>query len=131
VIILDTHIWVWWNHNDSRLTLPHQEAINKERPHGLGICSISLIEISRLVTQNKLILPCPVQEWFNIALVQEGVILLSITPQIAIDSYSLPGDFHKDPADRIIVSTARIYDVPLVSVDEKILAYSYVKKILP
>jgi PIN domain nuclease of toxin-antitoxin system len=131
VIVLDTHIWVWWNHNDSRLTTSHQEAINKERPHGLGVCSISLIEISRLVTENKLIIPCPVQEWFDIALVQEGVLLLSITPQIAIDSYSLPGEFHKDPADRIIVSTARIYDVPLVSVDEKILAYSHVKKVLP
>jgi PIN domain nuclease of toxin-antitoxin system len=131
VIVLDTHIWVWWNHNDSRLTTPHHEAINRERPHGLGVCSISLIEITRLFTQNKLILPCPVQEWFNIALAQEGVLLLSITPQIAIDSYSLPGNFHKDPADRIIVSTARMYDVPLVSVDEKILAYSYVKKILP
>ncbi|WP_242055102.1 MULTISPECIES: type II toxin-antitoxin system VapC family toxin [Nostocales] len=90
-----------------------------------------MLEISRLVTQNKLILPCPVEEWFNIALAQEGVVLLSITPQIAIDCYSLPGNFHKDPADRIIVSTARIYDVPLVSVDEKILAYSYVKRIFP
>ncbi len=90
-----------------------------------------MIEISRLVTQNRLIIPCSLQEWFNIALAQEGVILLSITPQIAIESYSLPGDFHKDPADRLIVSTARIYDVPLVSVDEKILAYSDVKTIQP
>ena len=131
MIILDTHIWVWWNHNDSKLTTNHSKVINQERSNGLGICSISLIEISRLVTQNRLILPCPIQEWFNIALVQEGVILLSITPQIAIESYSLPGDFHKDPADRLIVSTARIYDVPLVSVDEKILAYSDVKTIQP
>ncbi|MGF1989532.1 MAG: type II toxin-antitoxin system VapC family toxin [Nostoc sp. ZfuVER08] len=90
-----------------------------------------MLEISRLVTENKLILPCSIEEWFNVALAQEGVILLSITPQIAIDSYSLPGDFHKDPADRIIVATARIYNVPLVSVDEKILAYSHVKTILP
>ncbi|MEH1849441.1 MAG: type II toxin-antitoxin system VapC family toxin [Nostoc sp.] len=131
MIILDTHIWVWWNHNDSKLTLGQREAINRERPHGLGVCSISLLEISRLVTQNKLILPCSIQEWFNIVLAQEGVLLLSITPQIAIDSYSLPGNFHKYPADRIIVSTARMYDVPLVSVDEKILAYSDVKRILP
>jgi PIN domain nuclease of toxin-antitoxin system len=89
VIILDTHIWVWWNHNDSRLTPSHKEEINKERPHGLGVCSISLIEISRLVTQNKLILPCPLQQWFNIALAQEGVLLLSITPQIAIHSQEI------------------------------------------
>lgn len=129
MIILDTHIWVWWNHHDSKLTSNHREEINKERPSGLGISSISLIEITRLVTQNRLIIPCSLQEWFNIALAQEGVILLSITPQIAIDSYSLPGNFHKDPADRIIVSTARIYNVPLVTVDEKILAYSHVKTI--
>ncbi|MCG6133952.1 MAG: type II toxin-antitoxin system VapC family toxin [Nostoc sp. LLA-1] len=131
MIILDTHIWVWWNHNDSKLTPAHYEAINKERPHGLGICSISLLEISRLVDQHKLIIPCKLTEWFDIALAQEGVILLSITPQIATDCYSLPGIFHKDPADRIIVSTARIYDVPVVTVDEKILAYSNVKTISP
>lgn len=94
MIILDTHIWVWWNHNDSKLTTNHSKVINQERSNGLGICSISLIEISRLVTQNRLIIPCSLQEWFNIALAQEGVILLSITPQIAIESYSLPGDFH-------------------------------------
>ncbi len=131
MIILDTHIWVWWNHKDSKLTSNHCKVINEERSKGLGICSISLIEVSRLVTQNRLILPCPIQEWFNIALAQEGVILLSITPQIAIDSYSLPGNFHKDPADRLIVSTARVYDVPLVSVDEKIIHYSDVKTIQP
>ncbi|MGK7926782.1 MAG: type II toxin-antitoxin system VapC family toxin [Spirulina sp.] len=131
MIILDTHIWVWWNHNDPKLTLNHQEAIDRERPNGLGICSISAIEISRLVAANKLILPCPIQEWFNIALAQEGITLLSITPQIAIDCYFLPANFHKDPADRIIVSTARIYDVPVVTVDDKILAYPHVKKILP
>lgn len=131
MIILDTHIWVWWNHNDSKLISNLDKIINEERSNGLGVCSITLIEISRLVTQNRLILPCSLQEWFNIALAQEGVILLSITPQIAIDSYSVPGNFHKDPADRLIVSTARIYDVPLVNVDEKILAYSYVKTIQP
>ncbi len=72
MIILDTHIWVWWNHNDLKLTSNHHEAINKERPLGLGISSISLIEITRLVTQNRLILPCTLQEWFNIALPKRG-----------------------------------------------------------
>lgn len=62
MIILDTHIWIWWNHNDSKLTKNHREFINQERAFGLGICSISLIEISRLVSQNKLILPIPLQE---------------------------------------------------------------------
>lgn len=131
MIILDTHIWVWWNQNDPRLTSNQREAIERERPYGLGVCTISLLEIVRLVRGGRLILPCQVQEWFEIALALEGIILISITPAIAIDAYSLPGDFHKDPADRIIVATARVYDSPLVTVDEKILAYSYVKLITP
>ena len=129
MIILDTHIWVLWNHNDPRLTNHDQDIINQQRSQGLGICSISLIEISRLVTKKRLILPCSIQEWFKIALEQEGIQLLSITPKIAIDAYKLPGNFHKDPADRLIVATARIYDVSLLTIDNKILAYPYVKTI--
>lgn len=131
MIILDTHIWVWWNQNDPRLTSNQRKAIDRKRPYGLGVCTISLLEIVRLVRGSRLILPCLVQEWFEIALAQEGIILISITPAIAIDAYSLPGDFHKDPADRLIVATARVYDSPLITVDEKILAYSYVKSITP
>ncbi|MDJ0510607.1 MAG: hypothetical protein QNJ64_15335 [Crocosphaera sp.] len=54
---------------------------------------------------------------------------MSINPEISINAYRLPGDFHKAPADRLIVATARTYDVSLLTVDKKILAYPYVKKI--
>ncbi len=53
--------------------------------------------------------------------------LLDLTPQIAVESTKLPGNFHKDPADQIIVATARIYDVPLVTMDNKIRNYPHVK----
>ncbi|WP_293110896.1 type II toxin-antitoxin system VapC family toxin [Moorena sp. SIO3I6] len=71
------------------------------------------------------------QEWFEIALAQEGVILMPITPAIAVDAQSLPGDFHKDPADRIIVATARLSNCSIVTVDQKILNYSDVNAIPP
>ncbi|MGV2829618.1 type II toxin-antitoxin system VapC family toxin [Myxosarcina sp. GI1(2024)] len=74
-------------------------------------------------------MPLPIQEWFEIALAQEGTILISITPAIAVEAQSLPGDFHKDPADRIIVATARVYDSSVVTVDRKILNYPFVKVI--
>jgi PIN domain nuclease of toxin-antitoxin system len=80
-----------------------------------------------LLQRGRIILPKPIHEWFNIALTQQGVILISITPAIAIDAANLPGSFHKDPADRIIVATARAYDCPLVTADREILAYSNVK----
>ena len=60
---------------------------------------------------------------------QEGIILISITPKIAVEAQDLPGDFHKNPADRIIVATAIIFDIPVVTVDKKILSYSFVKTI--
>jgi PIN domain nuclease of toxin-antitoxin system len=131
MIVLDTHIFVWWNQNDSKLTNYHRQVIEQEREYGLGISTISLIEIARLVSVGRIILPLPIQEWFEIALSQEGVILITITPEIAVEVQSLPGDFHKDPADRIIVATARVSDSPIVTVDRKILDYPFVKVIAP
>jgi PIN domain nuclease of toxin-antitoxin system len=129
MIILDTHIFVWLNQNDPRLTNNHRQVITKEREHGLGISTISLIEIARLVSAERIILPLHIEEWFEIALAQPGIILISITPRIAVEAQSLPGDFHKDPADRIIVATARLLNVPIVTIDRKILNYSFVKTV--
>ena len=67
MIVLDTHIFIWLNQNDPRLTDNHRQAIAKERRHGLGISTISLIEIARLVTAERIILPLPIEEWFEIA----------------------------------------------------------------
>jgi PIN domain nuclease of toxin-antitoxin system len=61
------------------------------------------------------------------ALGYPGVRLVELTPRICVESTQLPGAFHRDPADQIIVATARVLDVPLVTVDGKILEYPYVK----
>ncbi|NJM68350.1 MAG: type II toxin-antitoxin system VapC family toxin [Acaryochloris sp. RU_4_1] len=127
MLILDTHIWVWWNQNDPKLNTQQRNAIEVARTQGIGICTISLVEIARLTQRGRVILPKPIDEWFNIALVQQGTILISITPEIAIDAASLPGNFHKDPADRLIVATARSYNCPLITADQEILAYPHVK----
>ena len=129
MIILDTHIWVWWNQDFPKLTDFQKEIIENSRTEGIGISTISLIEISRLVNRGRLVLPKPLNEWFSIALAEQGVLLIPITSAIAIESYSLPGEFHKDPADRIIVATARTYDCPLMTNDCNIVAYPHVKLI--
>lgn len=129
MIILDTHIWLWWNQDSPQLADFQQEIIENSRADGIGISTISLLEISRLVNLGRLVLPKPLSAWFSIALAEEGILLIPITPAIAIDSYSLPGEFHKDPADRIIVATARIYDCPLMTNDHNILAYPHVSLI--
>ena len=61
------------------------------------------------------------------ALAYPGVRLLDLTPEIAIESTRLPDPFHKDPADRILVATGRVLNIPIVTLDSKILAYSHVR----
>jgi len=69
------------------------------------------------------------EQWFEQALSYPGVQLLPLAPEIAIESTRLPGEFHRDPADQMIVATARVYGCPLVTSDGKLLEYSHVATI--
>jgi PIN domain nuclease of toxin-antitoxin system len=70
--------------------------------------------VAKLVERGRLVLPCPVGQWLQQALGYPGMRLLPLSPEIAVESTQLPGTFHRDPADQIIVATARIYRCPLV-----------------
>jgi len=127
VIVIDTHIWIWWIHNDDRLTDRIREHIKANEDEGLGVSVFSCWEVAKLVEVNRLTLHCLIDEWMNTALIYPGIQVIELTPKIAIESTQLPGEFHRDPADQIIVATARIHDCPLLTVDDKILNYSHVK----
>lgn len=129
MIVLDTHIWVWWVHEDKRLTQVQREAIAANETDAVGVSAISCWEIAKLVEYGRLELPSPLDEWFEQALNYPGVQLLALTPEIAIESTRLPGEFHRDPADQIIVATARVYGCSLVTSDDKILNYPHVTTI--
>jgi PIN domain nuclease of toxin-antitoxin system len=127
VIVLDTHVWVWWVHGDAQL--PRQMAADVTAHEGdqIGVSVISCWEVAKLVEHGRMTLPVPIDEWMASALAYPGVELLALTPEIAIASTQLPGTFHKDPADQIIVATARVLDSALVTLDAKVRAYPYVK----
>ena len=127
MIILDTHIWVWWVHDDARLPEPCREYIRVNESTGLGISIISCWEVAKLVERGRLTLPRAVTEWLDLALAYPGVQLLDLTPRIVVESTQLPDVFHRDPADQLIVATARVYDVPLVTLDGKIRDYPHVQ----
>jgi PIN domain nuclease of toxin-antitoxin system len=80
-----------------------------------------------LVERGRLVLPCPVGLWLTQALAYPGMQLLALSPEVAVDSTQLPGVFHRDPADQIIVATARLYNCPLVTADQQIRAYPHVQ----
>jgi PIN domain nuclease of toxin-antitoxin system len=130
MIILDTHIWVWWVDSNDRLTKAQLEAIATHETDVIGVSAISVWEVAKLVELGKIEMQVPLFEWVDEALNYPGIRLIELTPDIAIESTQLPGVFHRDPADQIIVATARINDCPLLTADEKILKYPHVKIIM-
>jgi len=128
MIVLDTHIWIWWVHGDAKLSPTATAAIQAHESSMIGISVMSCWEIAKLVEYNRLSLSCEISEWFDKALSYPAIQLLDLTPQIAIASTQLVG-FHRDPADQVITATAKVYDCPLVTADTKILNYSGVRTI--
>lgn len=129
MIVLDTHMWVWWVHGDERLTKTQAELIEASEADLIGVSAISCWEIAKLVEHGRLHLPYSLREWFEQALSYPGIGLLELTPEIAIESTQLPREFHRDPADQIIVATARVHDCPLVTSDGKLLSYPHVETV--
>ncbi len=127
MLVLDTHIWLWWVHGDSQLPASYHDYIQAQETHGLGISAISCWEVAKLVEYNRLTLALPVIDWLDQALAYPGIQLLELTPRIAVESTQLPDTFHRDPADQIIVATARVYSCALVTLDRRIRAYPHVQ----
>jgi PIN domain nuclease of toxin-antitoxin system len=126
MILLDTHIWVWWVNESSQLSERHTQLIQDNEQEGLGVSAISCWEVAKLVERGRLGLECSIEQWMELSVAYPGIELLPLTPQIAIESTKLPGTFHRDPADQIIVATARVHNLSLLTMDRLILDYPHV-----
>ena len=131
MIVLDTHTLIWWASGDAeQLSAAALQAIESELDGGkIFVSAISAWELSMLVAKGRIALSMDVAEWLSYVGDIEAVRFVPIDNEIAVKSTELPGEFHKDPADRLIVATARKLAAPLVTVDEKIRAYQHVRTI--
>jgi PIN domain nuclease of toxin-antitoxin system len=130
VIVLDTHVLVWWVTGESTLSKKAKNALEREVVGGeIIVSAISAWEIAMLVEREKLVLTMDVGSWLATVQAIKVVRFVPVYPETAVKSVELPGEFHKDPADRMIVATARKLAAPLVTKDEKIRAYPHVKTI--
>lgn len=125
MIVLDTHVWVWRASNSAKLPKPMRAKLEKAR--GLGVPAIACWEVAMLEAKRRLALVQPARVWIEMALASPGISLLPLDPEIAWLSMNLPGDFHGDPADRMIVATALHLGLPLATVDEQIVRWGQVK----
>ncbi len=132
MIVLDTHTLLWWLNDHSELSENARAAIEKELQEDSGVILVSAIsawEIAMLVNLNRLTLTMSVDDWLEAAADVEGVRFVPVDNAIGVESTRLPGEFHKDPADRMIVALARHLNVPLITADKKIRDYKYVRSI--
>jgi PIN domain nuclease of toxin-antitoxin system len=129
MIVVDTHVWIWWILDTERLSDAQRRVMEDNEGDSIGVSAISCWEIAKLCEYRRLELPVELSEWFAAALSYPGVSLLGITPEVAVESTRLPGGFHRDPADQIIVATARVHRCDLVTSDEKIVKYPHVRTI--
>ena len=129
MILLDTHTWIW-SHSATRLLSDNvTKLIQNTQADQRAIASISIWEFAMMVTKGRITVKIDPKRWLNNAIGMSGLQIIELTPEIAMESCSLPGNFHRDPADRIIVATARTNNLTLLTKDRKILDYPHVKAV--
>lgn len=131
-LLIDTHYWIWYvAANRERLTDQNIHIIREAANSGsLLVSVISVWEIAMLESKNRIQLNKPCTQWVSEALTMPGLTLTPLSPDIAVESNYLPGEFHGDPADRIIVATARSMNARLLTSDKNIRAYARERHIL-
>ncbi|MBI3493412.1 MAG: type II toxin-antitoxin system VapC family toxin [Acidobacteria bacterium] len=129
-IVLDTHAWVWWVTKDRRLSKRASHAIdNAIEADGLLLSAISVWEVAKKVEKKQLVLDRPVRDWLDHARSVAGLMVAELTTAILVDSCDLPQPFHGDPADQMIVATARHHHAPLVTKDGNLRRYAHVQTV--
>ncbi|AYD66076.1 type II toxin-antitoxin system VapC family toxin [Achromobacter sp. B7] len=130
MIVLDTHALLWWVSGDSQLSRAAREAIDAEGQDGeILISAITAWEVAMLVKAGRLALTMDAADWLDTVVQVPAVRFVPVDVRISVQSVELPGEFHKDPADRLIVATARHLSAPLVTADSKIRDYPHVQTI--
>ena len=131
MVVLDTHTLLWWLSDPNHLSAAANRAIKRtlDAKENLLISCISIWEIAMLIKKNRLTLNMDLESWLKELAYIDAVTFIPIDNEISIKSTLLPGEFHKDPADRMIVATARKFAIPLITKDEKVRNYQHVDTI--
>ena len=120
--LLDTHILIWWLDQSARLSPAQQEVLSAADPDSpLLVSDITLWEIATLCSLGRIQLSLPLRDWLDKAVAPPLVRRQGISPAVAADMAALPESFHRDPADRIIVATARVLGATLLTQDRRIV----------
>lgn len=128
--LLDTHILVWWLNDSSRLSPAQQEIVSSASAESpLLVSDISIWEVATLHSLSRIQLTIPLRAWLDKAVAPPLVRRQGISPAIAAELATLPDTFQRDPADRILVATARILGATLLTQDRRIVEAALVNTV--
>ena len=128
--MLDTHTWIWWHMNPQKLSQKVKRIVgNTNRYDEILLSAISPWEFSKLLEKKKIGISCDPEDWINSALDMPKFRLVHLSPVLAYRSTVLPQPFHSDPADQIIVATAREENATILTKDTRILTYKNVRSL--
>ena len=129
-LLLDTHVWLRCQASTDALRADAEVAIDEAaQRNSVFVSVISIWELAMLERARYIDLDGGVEKWTQQALSKPGISLLPFSPEIAIDSVHLPAPMHKDTADRILVASARMEGLTLVTSDKAILAFAKLTKL--
>jgi PIN domain nuclease of toxin-antitoxin system len=125
-LLLDTHITFWLDTGDTRLSVRTRDRIDGVWRQGgkVIVSAVTAMEISQLASKGRLRLDVPPDAWIRRLLGLVGFEGAAITPEIAARAYMLSDLAHGDPADRMLIATAIDLGCPLITYDERIIAFA-------
>ncbi|MCE9613281.1 MAG: type II toxin-antitoxin system VapC family toxin [Lentisphaerae bacterium] len=125
-VLLDTCTVIWSASEPDCLSEPARNVL-RARDTAVYVSPISCAELCCLQDRKRIAIQGHWKTWFNRCLDDNQWRVLDITLAVLMEAYSLPETFHRDPADRILVGTARLHDLRVVTADRRILDYPHVK----
>jgi len=130
MIVLDTHVWLWWISNPELLSSAARKTLDHAMAEGeICISSISAWEVAILVKKSRLDLTLSAEDWIARSEAFPFLRFIPVDNRIALKSANLPGQLHDDPADRIIIATTIMLGGTLVTKDDKIRKYEHVRAV--
>lgn len=125
LVVLDTHVWIWAMEGSERLGASAAAELEAAaEAGGILVPAIAVWEVGTLEARGRLSLSRPVDDWIAAALGAPGTAYLDLTPAIAVESTRLPGDPPPDPADRMMIASARVTGARLATPDAGVLRYA-------
>ena len=120
-LLLDTHVWIWVSIED-KTSLTKKARRRIQQADRKWISAISCWELAKLVEKNRISFSIPLITWIRRSLNEININVSDLSPEVAVESTQL-NNFHRDPADQIIVATSRVFGIPLLTSDRRILSY--------